>query len=204
MDYITHVFYGMLLSYVGFIYPGMLNMTALKIRISNDQRSSVKFAVGASFIIFIQAGIALLFADYFVKHPVVIDNLRVAAIFVLFVLSVVFFMLARKNPDVRVKKQRSKFFMRGVGMSAINMVGIPFYLGMSVYLASMDRIVIKHPFIFLFVLGAAIGAFLIFYTYIYFAKIIVKKVSFIARNINYILSVLFFVLALVTLIKTIR
>ena len=122
MDYITHVFYGMLLSYVGFIYPGMLNMTALKIRISNDQRSSVKFAVGASFIIFIQAGIALLFADYFVKHPVVIDNLRVAAIFVLFVLSVVFFMLARKNPDVRVKKQRSKFFMRGVGMSAINMV----------------------------------------------------------------------------------
>jgi len=204
MDYITHVFYGMLLSYVGFIYPGMLNMTALKIRISNDQRSSVKFAVGASSIIFIQAGIALLFADYFVKHPVVIDNLRVAAIFVLFVLSVVFFMLARKNPDVRVKKQRSKFFMRGVGMSAINMVGIPFYLGMSVYLASMDRIVIKHPFIFLFVLGAAIGAFLIFYTYIYFAKIIVKKVSFIARNINYILSVLFFVLALVTLIKTIR
>ncbi|HKJ06929.1 MAG TPA: hypothetical protein VJ970_05640 [Flavobacteriaceae bacterium] len=202
MEYFTHLLYGALLSYIGFIYPGMLNMTALKIRISNNKNASIKFAAGASFIIFIQAGIALLFADYFMKHPIVIENLRIAAIVVLFILSVVFFILARRDTNFKESKQKSKFFMKGVGMSAINMVGIPFYLGMSVYLASINKIVIKHPFIFLFVLGAAIGAFLIFYTYIYFAKFITNKVSFVAKNINYILCALFFTLAVITWLKT--
>jgi hypothetical protein len=82
-----------------------------------------------------------------------------------------------------------------------NMLAIPFYLGLSIYLASIQIIIIKQPYIMFFVSGAAIGAFLLFYTYIVFAKIIKNKVSFIAKNINVLLSVLFLILGILTLTK---
>ena len=65
MSYIVHVLYGLIMAYFGLISPGMLNMTALKIRINTGKVESLKFALGASIVVFFQAGIALFFADYF-------------------------------------------------------------------------------------------------------------------------------------------
>ncbi len=201
MDYILHVFYGVLMAYFGLISPGMLNMTALKIRISNGVSESMKFAFGASLIVFFQAGIALYFADYFSSNPQIIDRLKIAGVVVFFVLSVFFFFLSRKELNPKTSNAKGSYFLKGMGMSAINMLGIPFYLGVSIFLATENKILIEHPYILLFVFGASIGSFLLFSTYIVFAKIIIQKVSFIAKNINLILSVLFLGLGIVTLIK---
>ncbi|WP_456378802.1 LysE family translocator [Lutibacter sp.] len=201
MSYILHVLYGVVMAYFGLISPGMLNMTALKIRINSGKRESVKFALGASTIVFFQAGIALFFADYFTKNPKIIEILKIAGVFVFFALAIFFFILSRKKIDAKSETTSKNYFIRGVAMSSVNMLAIPFYLGLSIYLVSVNRIIIAQPYIFLFVIGAAIGSFLLFYTYIYFAKIIIMKVSFIATNINIILSILFLGLGILTLIK---
>ncbi|MEX0582490.1 MAG: hypothetical protein WD185_02375, partial [Sneathiella sp.] len=57
-------------------------------------------------------------------------------------------------------------------------------------------IIIEQPYIILFISGASIGSFLLFYTYLFFAKIISKRISFIATNINIILSLLFLLLGI--------
>ena len=201
MIYIQHVLFGILMAYFGLISPGMLNMTGLKISINLGRKQAVKFALGASIVVFIQALIALFFADYFVKNPTIINALKSVAVVVFFVLSIFFFLLSRKKVEANVSYNKSKYFLKGIGMSAINMLAIPFYLGISIYLASSKRIFIEHPFIILFVIGASVGSFLLFYTYIFLAKIIIKKVAFIASNINIILSILFFGLGILTLIK---
>lgn len=201
MIYIQHVLFGILMSYFGLISPGMLNMTGLKISINLGRKQAVKFALGASIVVFIQALIALFFADYFVKNPTIINALKSVAVVVFFVLSIFFFLLSRKKVEANVSYNKSKYFLKGIGMSAINMLAIPFYLGISIYLASSKRIFIEHPFIILFVIGASVGSFLLFYTYIFLAKIIIKKVAFIASNMNIILSILFFGLGILTLIK---
>ncbi|WP_299522868.1 hypothetical protein [uncultured Lutibacter sp.] len=201
MSYIIHVLYGVLMAYFGLISPGMLNMTALKIRINTGKAESLKFALGASSIVFFQAGIALFFADYFANNPKIIEILKVAGVFVFFALAIFFFFLSRKKMTSNFKNTNQNYFVRGLAMSSVNMLAIPFYLGLSIYLVSVNKIVIQQPYIFLFVIGAAIGSFLLFYTYILFAKIIIKKVSFIATNINIILSILFLGLGILTLIK---
>lgn len=201
MSYVIHVFYGIVMAYFGLISPGMLNMTTLKIRINTGKIESLKFAVGASVIVLLQASIALFFADFFVKNPKIIELIKVAAIFVFFTLSIFFFFLSRKKVTSNSNSSKQNYFMSGLAMSAVNMLAIPFYLGISIYLASANKIIIAQPFILLFVIGAAIGSFLLFYTYIIFAKIIIKKVSFIATNINIILSVLFLGLGILTLIR---
>jgi len=55
MSYIVHVFYGVVMAYFGLISPGMLNMTALKIRINVGKIESLKFSLGACIIVFFQA-----------------------------------------------------------------------------------------------------------------------------------------------------
>lgn len=201
VSYILHVLYGLIIAYLGLISPGMLNMTALKIRINTSKVESVKFALGASVIVFLQAGIALFFADYFTKNPSIIEVLKSAAIVVFFTLSIFFFVLSRKKINPTSKSNKKKYFFSGMAMSSVNMLAIPFYLGLSIYLVSIDKIIIEQPYILLFVIGAAIGSFLLFYTYILFAKVILQKVSFIATNINIILSLLFLILGIVTLVK---
>ena len=201
MSYIEHVFYGLIMAYFGLISPGMLNMTALKIRLNNSKIESVKFAIGASLVVFFQAGVALFFADYFVKNPKIIEILKIVGVFVFLALAVFFYFLSRKKIKTKDDESNKNYFTRGLAMSALNMLAIPFYLGVSLFLVSESKIVTIQPYILLFVIGAVIGSFLLFYTYILLAKIIIKKISFIATNINIILSLLFLILGILTLIK---
>ena len=204
MDYFHHILYGIFMAYFGLISPGMLNMTALKIRINTGKFESITFAIGASIVVFIQAGIALYFADYFLKNPTIIETLKIIAVFVFFILSIFFFSLSRKKLNPKTTNSKGNFFLKGIGMSAINMLAIPFYLGLSIYLTSINKLIIEQPYILLFVFGAGIGSFLIFYTYILFANIIIKKVSYIAKNINLLLSLLFLLLGIFTVIKILQ
>jgi threonine/homoserine/homoserine lactone efflux protein len=204
MIYFWHIFYGIVMAYFGLISPGMLNMTALKISIENGKTAGILYALGAASIVFMQAGIALFFADFFINNPKVIEILKIAAVFVFFSLAVFFFILSRRKLKGNAKSQKGGYFIKGIAMSSVNMLAIPFYLGISIYLAKMDRIIIEHPFIMLFVIGASLGSFLLFFTYIFFAKFIINKISFIAKNINLILSLLFLTLGIFTVIKILR
>lgn len=204
MIYLEHIIYGVMMAYFGLISPGMLNMTALKIRINNGKKASVKFSLGAALIIFLQASIALFFVDYFVKNQQVIELLKIVAVGVFFILALFFLFLSRKELKPKSTNNKENYLLNGMAMSSVNMLAIPFYLGISIYLASDDKIIIEQPYIMLFVFGAASGSFLLFYTYIIFAKIIIQKVSYIAKNINMILSLLFFFLGIFTIIKILR
>lgn len=204
MSYFLHIFYGIIMAYFGLISPGMLNMTVLKTRLNVGKTESVKFAAGAAVIVFFQAGIALFFADFFINNPKVIEILKMVGVFVFFILSIFFFMLSRKKMEAKRKISKGNYFFKGMAMSSVNMLAIPFYLGISIYLGSVNKIIIEQPYIFLFIFGAATGSFLLFYTYIFFANVISKKISFIATNINIILSLLFLSLGIFTLMKLFR
>ena len=202
MDIVTHIFYGSIMAYFGLISPGMLNMTALKIRISIGKTQSIQFAAGAAFVVFFQAGIALFFADVLVQNPSIIETLKIIGIIVFFLLSYFFYKLSKKKTKTQQSVKAGNYFFKGIALSSINMLAIPFYFGVSIFLASKEKIIIQMPSIIYFIIGAAIGSFLLFLSYIKFADIIVKRISFIAKNINIILSLLFFALGIFTFFKT--
>ena len=203
MDFLTHLIYGAVIAFIGMVPPGMLNMTALKIRMERGRPESYKYAFGATAIIFFQASVAVVFADFFIKNPFVIDYLRLIGIVVFFILAGVFFLLSKREIkiDSEEQKPKGKYFIRGAGMSALNMLAIPFYLGISMYLASESKLILEPIYKLLFAIGAALGAGILFYIYISSSNFISRKASFIARNINMILSVLFLVLAILGIIR---
>ena len=202
MDYLIHILLGIFATFIGFLAPGMLNMTAVQIAIEKGVQESRTFAFGAATIILIQASIAIYFSTYLSQNPSVIESLEVGGIFVFFALAIFFFMKTRSKLNIKEKKEKEKgYFVRGVLMSSMNMLAIPFYLGISTFLGAEDYLKMESSYIFTFVFGAMFGAYLLFFTYIAFAKVIIKRANFIAKNINYILSLLFLVLGIWTWIK---
>lgn len=199
MQYVLHLFLGFVMAFIGVIAPGMLNMTAVRVKIEKNKKSALLFSLGAAIIVIPQAYIALAFAKFFTKHPEIIERLKMAGVFVLLTLSVFFFFQARKKIKAEGTKKKGNYFFIGMTLSSINMLAIPYYLLFSSVFEKKGWLVMSQPYISLFVAGAFLGTFFLFLMYIEFASIIERKVQFIARNINYILSVLFFVLGILLL-----
>jgi threonine/homoserine/homoserine lactone efflux protein len=204
MQYFLHIILGFTMAFVSLTPPGMLNMTAVRTKIEKTQRSALLFSLGAAIIVIPQAYIALAFAKYFVKHPEIIDRLTIAGIIVLFAMSIFFLFQARKKFKGEGKKQKGNFILIGMLLSAMNMLAIPFYLVLSSVLEKKGLLIMSQPYISIFVGGVFLGAFSLFATYVFFASFIEKKAQFIARNINYILSVLFLFLGILTLFKYLK
>ncbi len=204
MPYLLHIVLGFVMAFLSLIPPGMLNMTAVKTSIQKGRNEGIWFALGAALVVIPQAFIALVFARYFADNPQVVERLELAGIIVLFVLSIVFFMQARKKFKGDGGKREGKSFWIGMLMSGMNMLAIPFYLVLSSVLENRGLLQTEQPFINLFVSGVFLGAFSLFYLYANFAQIIQTKAQFIAKNINYILSVLFLGLGILTLIKFLK
>lgn len=184
--------------------PGMLNMTVVRTTIEKNKREGFWFALGAATVVILQAFIALAFAKYFANNPHIVERLKLAGIVVLFLLSVAFLIQARKKFKGEGSKRKGKSFVVGFLMGTMNMLAIPFYLVLSSVLENRGMLIIEQPYINLFVFGVFLGSFSLFLVYLQFAMIIQKRAQFIARNINYILSMLFFVLGILSLFKTLQ
>ncbi len=195
MNYILPLIVGFLAAFIGLLAPSMLNMTAARTSIEKGKKAGIQFAAGAASVVFIQAFIAVYFANKIT--PEIIKTLQKAAIFVLLALSVFFFIQAREKFKAEGKNKKGNIFVIGMGMSSLNMLAVPFYLAMA-KVGEGYGMLLEIPYSIVYVVGAVLGAFTLFTIYATFAEKIAEKAQFIAKNINYILSVLFVVLALLT------
>ncbi|MEY4133910.1 MAG: hypothetical protein ACOYOO_07840 [Saprospiraceae bacterium] len=199
MESLHTIILAIAVAFLGFAPPGMINMTALKISMEHRVPAGLAFVSGASVVIFFQALIAVMFAGYLGNNPQVVQNLTLASIAIFILLAFFFYRQARRQVKTQVQGPGKKVFLAGVGMAAMNMLGIPFFLGYSTLLEARGWLDLRPPLHWWFALGAMAGAWLLFSIYVFFAPFIQQRVQFIAKNINYILSLLFLTLALLTL-----
>ena len=179
----------------------MLSMTASRIAIENNRLAAVQFAFGAALIVFIQSLIAVFFATYLSNNPFIISSLKKASIIIFVSLAVYFFREARVSKSIKGKQNAGNSFLTGLGMSSLNQLAIPYFLVFATLIEDNKLIEFDTINSIIFAFGASAGALLIFYIYGIYAEMISKRSQFIAKNINYILSVFFIGLATVNLIK---
>lgn len=202
MGYLHTFFLAVLVAFVGFMPPGMINMTSMKMSLEHHRRKAVLFVAGAVTVILVQSFIAVTFAKYLAHNPYIIQYLTYAAIAIFLVLSLLFYRQARQQVQLKLKEQKRNGYLAGIAMSSMNMLAIPFFLGYSTLLEARGWLMLDPPHNFVFSLGAVAGSFLLFFIYVLFAEYIHKRVQFLAKNINFILSLLFLALAMITIYKT--
>jgi len=201
MQFIYPLIIGFAASVFGFIAPTMLSMTAVRTSMEKGKTAGIQFVAGASSVVFVQVLIAVFFASYLIANPDIILTLKKAAIFILLGLAVFFFFEGRKEFKVRGKEKSGKSYIMGLTMALLNQLAIPFYLVMVTLVEVRGWIEFNNINSVLFATGAVLGAFSIFSTYVIFCEIISVKYKFIAKNINYILSVVFLFLSSLTVIQ---
>ena len=204
MGFALPLFLGFLTSSVGITPPGLINMTAAKMSLNEGRTRALLFASGASVVVMLQALIAVLFARFLDKHPEVIIVLRECGLAVFTALTIYFFWTAKKvkqqKEAIKLHSKKSRFFM-GMLLSALNFFPLPFYVFVSITLASYNYFSFDKTFIYTFVLGSGIGAFFAFYCYIAFFKKMESSTVFILKNMNYIIGTITGVISILTLLN---
>ncbi len=207
MNYVLPLLYGFFAASVGILPPGMINMTAAKIGMQEGRTRALVFAAGAAIIVLIQTVISLFFADIIDKNPSISLLLREVGFAIFLGLTVFFFSRGNKiaPPKKHLEKhsKKSRFFL-GMFLSAINVFPIPFYVFISVSLASYDYFAFTNREIILFVIGSGIGAFTAFYIYIAFFNKMEKKAAFFMKNMNYIIGSTTGIIAFFTLLRIVN
>ena len=189
------------MSFIGLLPPGMLNMTSVQQSIENGMKNASLFSAGAATTVGIQALIALSFAGLLSERPDILQGLEFLAIPIFILLAIYFYIHGSKQVNKTGKKSNRSPYLAGLVMSSFNTISIPFYFGYCTLFEYKEWISIVFPNTLFIVLGAALGAFSLFYSYGRFAQYIIERVSFVAKNINFILSGFFILLTIIMVIK---
>ncbi|UUF15865.1 MULTISPECIES: LysE family transporter [Flavobacterium] len=203
MVYLTPLLSGFIAAAIGIIPPGLINMTAAKINLKEGKKNALWFVIGAVLVIFFQVYVAVLFAQVIDNRPDVVTLLREIG-FVIFSILTIYFLFIAKEPKTKKKSKikksskKSRFFL-GMLLSALNFFPIPYYVVVSVTLASYNLFVFENSIIFTFVLGSILGSFAVLYSYIGFFEKIEKKTDYLMRNMNTIIGSITGLIAVVTL-----
>jgi threonine/homoserine/homoserine lactone efflux protein len=206
MGYSLPLFLGFLTASFGITPPGLINMTAAKVSISEGRTQAMIFAFGATIVVLVQTFIGVIFARFIDENPYVVILLREAGLFIFALLTIYFFFFAKKSKtekeEPRLHSKKSRFFL-GMLLSALNFFPIPFYVFISVTLASYHYFVFELPFIYTFVMGSGLGAFFGFYCYIAFFKKLESRTTFIIDNMNYIVGSITGLISVITLVNVV-
>lgn len=183
--------FGFICAAVGVFPPGLINMTAAKISIQDGKTRALLFTLGAIIIIFFQTLLALIFARYIDQHQEIVNLLRQIGLGIFIMLTIYFLWVAKKpkkkDKKLKIRSKKSRFFL-GMFISVINFFPIPYYVLVSVTLASFNYFSFQKNEIYSFVIGAVIGSFTVFYAYIAFFKKIESKTAFVIKNMNTIIG----------------
>ena len=102
--------------------------------------------------------------------------------------------------EVKIEQKRNRFFY-GMALSAFNMFAIPWYALTTLMMSSKDLFNYDMLSILLFSLSAATGTYFVFYLYARFFKLIEHRLTFIVKNINFLIAFLTGIVAISSLYK---
>ena len=207
MNYITPLFFGFISAFIGIIPPGLINMTAAKVNHKEGKKNALWFVLGAILVIFFQVFFAILFAKIINRRPDLVTLLREIGFGIFATLTIYFLWLAKKPKDKAKKYQKNsktKRFFLGMLLSALNFFPIPYYVFISISLASYKLFSFDTTSIFIFVNGVVLGSFLVFYFYISFFNRIENKRDFIMKNMNTIIGSITGLISIITLVNIIK
>ena len=198
---------GFVFSFLRVLPPGLLNMSASKISVQDGRLRAVLFSLGAVLFIFFQTYISVSFARIIDKNQEILIVLREVGLVIFSALTVFFFWTSKKykpkNEAFKIKSKKRSFF-HGLLLSALNFFPIPYYVFVSVALASYGLFSFDKNEITAFVIGTGFGSFVVFYLYIIFFKNMEKQTQFLLTNMNYIIGTITGILALISLLNVVN
>ena len=189
---------GFLLSFIGTIPPGMINLSIAQTSIYKGFKMAQAAALGAALVELFQALVALKLAWIFTAKDSIIPWV---AVVVFLCLSIYFAFFAPKSTEIKEKNYKSEGFFKGALISFLNVMTYPYWIFWGTYLKRFEWFSSDWISTLAFISGASLATFILLNVYALLGQNIVKRVASIAQITNKVLAVVFFLLAILQLIQ---
>ncbi len=189
---------------LGVVPPGLVNMSVAKTCVKRGKKNGVYVAIGASFVVMIQALIAILLAKYIFDNPFVRNVLLRAGLVVFLILAIYFFVKGQQHRQKEVEVSPTsgvRSILKGMMIGVLNVFPIPYFVALGAALnvnGSVQYHVINNT---VFVLAASLGTFSTLYLYALFFARIEAEGNFFAKYSNYFMAGLMLVLVIITFLR---
>jgi threonine/homoserine/homoserine lactone efflux protein len=169
MMYLQVFLVGLIFSFVGSIPPGTLNLCVLQLGLEKKIGAALRFALAVSIIEYPYAWIAVEFEKWITSSPAVIQNFELITAIVMTIIGVLNIWAAQKPTEFTTRFNESGF-RRGLVLSVLNPMAIPFWIGITAYLKAQGWIDISSQTkLHLYVLGTSVGSMILLTLFTYLA-----------------------------------
>ena len=161
---------GLIFSFLGSIPPGTMNLAVLQLGLEQKIKTALRFSLAVAIIEYPYAWIAVEFEDWITSSPIIIENFQLITAIVMTVIGLFTIWSARKPSDFSVRFNESGF-RRGLVLSILNPMAIPFWIGITAYLKAQEWIDLStagllHSYVF----GTSVGVLLLLILFTFLAK----------------------------------
>jgi threonine/homoserine/homoserine lactone efflux protein len=200
-------FLGMLISFLGALPLGTLNIAAMQIGISESIPNAFLFSAGSIVVEMIYVRISLQGLAWMTKQEKLMKALEIFTLLIVIALCIFSFYNAQQTQSgektVSLIPWMNRFLL-GTFMSAINPVQIPFWFGWSTVLFE-KKLLNPNPKEYLwYISGIGIGSLIGNGVFIFGGRIIASKINNNLAYLNYTIAGIFGLTAILQIIKMYR
>ena len=199
-------FTGLLVSFVGSLPLGTLNVAAMQISVSDGITQAMLFSVGSLIAEIIYVRMSLVAMDWIRKQELFFKILEWVTLAIVVALAVFSFYAALHPSESENKILSSQLpnLLLGFIMSALNPVQIPFWFGWSTVLFSKKILLPRNDHYNFYIIGIGIGTFIGNLVFIFGGQFIADKISNNQHILNWIIGGIFSITALIQIWKIMR
>jgi threonine/homoserine/homoserine lactone efflux protein len=187
-------FIGFLISFLGQLPLGNMNLTATQLSVQENFRNAWKYGLGIVLVEVIYLRLALTGMDWVVQHKQLFTIMGWLTVIVFVVLGIIAFVMARKQTSAKkglLLNNKMDRFLLGVVVSGINPAQIPFWFLWSTQLLNSKVLVPTNGQFNLFTAGAGLGSLAGLSLYIHGGKWLITKLKTSNRALNIFMGIVF-------------
>lgn len=199
-------FTGMLISFLGSLPLGTLNVAAMQISITEGYRKALLFSTGSLLVEMIYVRLSLIGIDWIRKQERLFKILEWVTLLIVVALACSSFYAAlhpSTEKNIILSSTLPKLLL-GATMCAVNPVQIPFWFGWSTVLFTKKVLLPQNSHYNLYILGIGIGTLFGNFVFIFGGKFIVDKLNANEHVLSWVIGGIFALTAIIQLYKILK
>ncbi len=199
--------WGLLISFLGSLPLGTLNVAAMQIGIQESITHAMYFSFGSLLVEMIYVRISLVGIDWIRKQDKVMKAMEWITLVIIIALAAGSFIAATTDSGTAknvILQNTMHRFLLGMFMCAINPVQIPFWFGWSTVLFSKKILEPRQSHYNIYIIGIGLGTLAGNAVFIFGGKWLVQRISNSQQYLNWVIGSIFAITAIIQAIKMIR
>jgi len=196
-------FWGLLVSFLGTLPLGTLNVAAMQISVEENVRNALLFSLGSLLTEMAYVRISLVGINWVRKRKGLFRWMEWIALGIVIALAAGSFIAAmhdHQSKNVILDNHMNRFLL-GLMLSAISPMQIPFWFGWSTVLFQKNILQPRNAFYNFYIVGIGLGTLLGNSVFIFGGKVLVQKMNTNQNIINWAIGGIFALTAVILLIK---